>query len=315
MRPRSRLAKADNVSPSEHDAGWLPEDAVPVAHDRLDPEVAAALFGAPSLGHGSARSRRVPVFASLAGVLMLAGLVGAVAYRRILVPSDHGARAESAMTIEASSDGVHPAPPDAAAVRNRSRVLKSCSRRRPPPTVAWGRTWRRPLPPRPLPRPSRRRLSLPWGSRGLTTASSPGVGLTGEARLTMLSMVFSDDAAVTKDAAADENRQAGATPLSPSLIPAPELRPRRACSPASAGPSASAAMTVDATICSCRRPAGRSITHGCDRASVAGWSRGHRCADSSGDCPAGGRVTIHGDRGADFRRAASRRSRRLRPMR
>ena len=150
-------AESDNVSHSENDAGWLPEDAVP-AQDRLDPEVAAALFGSPPSRHGSARSRRVPVFASLAGVLMLAGLVGAVAYRRILVPSDHGARAEPAMFIEASSDGVHSAPPDAAAVRNRSRVSKSCGRRRPQ-AAARGRTWRRPLPPRPPPRPSRRRLS------------------------------------------------------------------------------------------------------------------------------------------------------------
>ena len=40
--------ETDNVSQSKHDAGRLPEDAVP-AQDRPDPEVAAALFGAPSL--------------------------------------------------------------------------------------------------------------------------------------------------------------------------------------------------------------------------------------------------------------------------
>ena len=87
--------ETDDVSPSEHDAGRLPEDLVP-AHERLGPEAAAALFGSRLPEHGSSKPHRVTVFASVAGVLMLAGLVGAVTYWRILVPSDHGARAEPA---------------------------------------------------------------------------------------------------------------------------------------------------------------------------------------------------------------------------
>ena len=201
MRPRSRLAKRDNVSQSEHDGGWLPEDAVP-AHDRLDPEVAAALFGSRSLRHGSARSRRVPVFASLAGVLMLAGLVGAVAYRRILVPSDHGARAEPAMIIEASSDGVHSAPPDAAAsaqsepsfeiVRSAQAAASGGLGADMAPTASATATPEAVTPPA---QPDR------TVSAASPTASSPGVGVSSEARLTVLSMVFSNDAAVTKAAA------------------------------------------------------------------------------------------------------------------
>jgi len=43
-------AEADSVWPSQHDRDRVPEDAVP-AHERLDPEVAAALFGSRSPGH------------------------------------------------------------------------------------------------------------------------------------------------------------------------------------------------------------------------------------------------------------------------
>ena len=75
--------ESDNVSDSENDAGWLPKGAVPMAH-QADPDAAADPIGAPrTADRGSVRSHRVPALVSLAGAVMLAGMVGAVAYRRI----------------------------------------------------------------------------------------------------------------------------------------------------------------------------------------------------------------------------------------
>ena len=63
-----------------------------------------------------ARSYRVPVLAGVVGAVMLAGMVGAVAYREISVAVDPGTQAEPVMTIEASSDSIHAASPVAVAV-------------------------------------------------------------------------------------------------------------------------------------------------------------------------------------------------------
>ena len=115
VRPRSRLARATTCRIRR----MMPVGCRRVRsrwRTRPDPDAAADLIGAPrTADRGSVRSHRVPALVSLAGAVMLAGMVGAVAYRRISVPAELGARAESAMTIEASSDSAHPAPPDAAA--------------------------------------------------------------------------------------------------------------------------------------------------------------------------------------------------------
>ena len=113
--PAVASAETGEMSRSENDADRLPDDAVPL-QEGFDPEVAAALFGSPSAGHGVARSYRVPVLAGVVGAVMLAGMVGAVAYREISVAVDPGTQAEPVMTIEASSDSIHAASPVAVAV-------------------------------------------------------------------------------------------------------------------------------------------------------------------------------------------------------
>ena len=250
--------ESDNVSDSENDAGWLPKGAVPMAH-QADPDAAADPIGAPrTADRGSVRSHRVPALVSLAGAVMLAGMVGAVAYRRISVPAELGARAESTMTIEASSDSAHPAPPDAAAgARSEpgSAIVQAAQAATDgglgpdmAPTAAAVFT------PDAAPPPVQPALVV---SGPLAKAPSPGVGLASEARLTTLSMVFSPNVVTGPDnAAANENPQARAT--SPSFTPPtfPPLRPAAeapAATPAlpataSAGPSAFDAMNAAATI-------------------------------------------------------------------
>ena len=269
--------ETDNGSPSKHDGGRWAEDAVP-AHDMPDPEVAAALFGAPSLGHGSARSRRAPVFASLAGVLMLAGLVGAVAYWRILVPSDHVARAEPAMIIEASSDGDHSVPLDTAASAQSAPSFEIVGSAQAAASGDLGADMRPTAPATPVaagPGPSRRRLSRMGRSPRPHRPHRHRGGRSGGLR-----------------------RRGGTKAAASPRQPRPQSLSRAVC--------VCVRRDRRSHDCSCRCPARKSITHSCGHASVARRGREHRYAGGSGDCPAGRRVTSQGDRGADPRRAAAR---------
>ena len=221
--------ETDDVSRSEHDAG-RPSRVVTPAHDRLVPEVAAALFGSRFPEHGSSRPRRVPVFAGVAGVLMLVGLVGAVANWRVLVPSEHGARAASAMIIEASSNDVHPAPPDAAAnveiIPSAQAAAIGGRGADTTPTASTTATARAVAP-----------LAQPDGtvSAASLKALSPGAGLAGDAR------VFSDDAAVTKAAGGVETLQTG------EMSPAPSSDPALPATASGSEGSSATVVPVDAT--------------------------------------------------------------------
>ena len=189
----------------------------------------------------------MPVFASVAGVLMLVGLVGAVAYRLTMVPCDHGARAESAMFFEASSNGVHSAQPDAAGVAQSEPSFEFM----PSAQAAASGGLTADMPPTASIRAASEALTLPAPldrtvPAASLTASSPGAGVSAEARLIVLPMVFSNNSVVTKAADGAENPQAGATSLSPSSKPASQVATEAPAAPP-ANPSASAAMSVDAT--------------------------------------------------------------------
>ena len=146
--------------------------------------------------------------------------------------------------------------------------------------------------------------SVGWdGPRGLADSVVTGCGPSRRGQAVRAAHGFSDDAAVTKAAGGVENPQAGAMSPAPSSDPALPATASGSEGPSRRVPSAQPSHRGHRLFLP--SPRGRSITHGCDRASVAGRSREHRYADSSGDCPADGRVTIHGDRGTVIRRAVS----------
>ncbi len=223
--------ETDDVSRSENDADPVPDDAVPL-RDRFDPEVATALFGAPSVaGRAISRSYRAPVLAGVVGAVMLAGMVGAVAYREIWVPADPDTQAEPATTIEASDDSVQAASPAGVSVARSEPafgIMQSAQAAASgSPEADMAPSAFATATPEAVTPPAQRNATA---TAAPLTASSPITDLPGLARSSVLPVVLSNDAAVPM--ATDENPPANAAspsstqPVSTSPQAATVLLPR-----------------------------------------------------------------------------------------